>query len=889
MLGIFLTAMAPWRWVRHGPPVCRKVFLALLFFLLFLLSDGSATVAQAWEGAPPVYLPVGLAVALLLYGGLCYAPLVLFSALIAAVVNYHRGLLNWCGVPGVVGLYTPYFVVAVLLRGRFRFDPALRGLRDVWRYVVILLLAEVPSALIGMATLLGDGYIDRSRILGTTIDWWASDAIGILTVAPFLLIYVVPHVDTWLRSEPVHLVWQPTDVAWREWLEVAGQALAVMVAIGIIFGLPPAVPYQPLYLLFIPVIWVAARRGLPGAVLTVNAISVGLTYAAWLTQAPTGTFPRLQLVILVLALTGLCLGAVVSEGKRVQEELRRSEAGLQEAQRVARLGSWTYDAKTGGVTWTDELYQMLRADSSQPPPHFEEQECLFTPQSWKRLTSVFYEALRSGTPYEVELEVARSDSSQGWILTRGHPQRNAKREIVGLCGIAQDITKRKLAETRVQYLAFYDALTGLPNRSLFQDRLGKAIAGARRRHDMLAVFFLDLDRFKIINDSLGHSTGDLLLRQVAERLKQQIREQDTVARVGGDEFLVVISDIHDISDAAKAAERIVAALSEAFAIQDRFLKVSCSLGISIYPEHGSDSETLIKNADAAMYGAKDGGRNGYRFFTKEMNTQVLERSQLEHGLRLALDRQELFLMYQPQIELQTGRLVGLEALVRWHSPELGLVSPDKFIRVAENSGLIIPLGEWVLETACSQIRKWRDQNLLAFTVAVNVSAIQFRQNGFRELIHKVLCNAGIAPHHLELELTESVLTTNADVMFSLLQDLKDMGIRLAIDDFGTGYSSLSYLRQFPVSKLKIDRSFIHDVATNSDAAAVATAVIGLARNLNLKVIAEGVETVAQLEFLRTHHCDEGQGYYFTAPLSLPEAEEYVRRARKNTRSAVSST
>ncbi len=888
LLSIFVTAMAPWRWVRHGPPAGKKILLALVFFVLFLLSDGSATVAQAWEGAPPIYLPVGLAVALLLYGGLGYAPVVLVSGVVAAVVNYHRGLLSWCGIPGILGLYSPYLAAVALLRGRLSIDRALRGPRDVWRYVVILLAAEVPTSVIGMGTLLGDGYIPRSHALGVAIDWWASDAIAILTVAPFLLIYVVPHVDRWLKSEPIGLLWQPIGLSWRGWLEVVGQASAVVLAIGIIFGFAPAIPYQPLYLLFIPVIWVAARRGLPGAVLAVNAISAGLTGAAWLTQSPNGTFPRLQLVLLVLALTGLCLGAAVSEGKRVQEELRRSEAGLQEAQRVARLGSWTFDAKTEELTWTDELYQMLHVDSSLPPPRFEDQRRLFTPESWERLSAVFYEALRSGTPYEVELELARPDGNPGWILARGHPQRNARHEITGLCGIAQDITQRKLAETRVQYLAYYDALTGLPNRSLFQDRLAKAIAGARRRQDTVAVFFLDLDRFKIINDSLGHSTGDLLLCEVAQRLKQQTREQDTVARVGGDEFLVVISDIHDISDAAKAAERIVAALSEAFWIQGRSLKVSCSLGISICPEHGTDSETLIKNADAAMYGAKESGRNGYRFFTEEMNTQVLERSQLEHGLRLALDRHELFLMYQPQIELHSGRMVGLEALARWRSPELGLVAPDKFIRVAENSGLIVPLGEWVLETACSQIRAWQDQELLAGTVAVNVSAIQFRQDGFRQLIHKVLRKAGIAPHHLELELTESVLTTNADVIFSLLQDLKDMGIRLAIDDFGTGYSSLSYLRQFPVSKLKIDGSFIHDVATNSDAAAVATAVIGLARSLNLKVIAEGVETVAQLEFLRAHECDEAQGYYFSAPLSLPEAEEYMRRERKRARSAASS-
>jgi EAL domain-containing protein (putative c-di-GMP-specific phosphodiesterase class I) len=280
-----------------------------------------------------------------------------------------------------------------------------------------------------------------------------------------------------------------------------------------------------------------------------------------------------------------------------------------------------------------------------------------------------------------------------------------------------------------------------------------------------------------------------------------------------------------------------------------------------------------------LYGAKESGRNRYCFFTEDLNVQVMERSKLEHGLRMALDRKELFLMYQPQVDIQSGEATGVEALVRWRTPEFGLVSPERFIGVAENSGLIIPIGEWVLQTACAQMQHWHQQGLLA-TVAVNVSAIQFRQDGFRDLIHRVLQDTGIAPQHLELELTESVLTTNADVMFALLQDLKDMGLKLAIDDFGTGYSSLSYLRQFPVSKLKIDRSFIHDVATSSDAAAVATAVIGLAKSLNLKVIAEGVETEAQLAFLRAHECDEAQGYYFSRPLEIQEAAGYLRNGHK---------
>jgi diguanylate cyclase (GGDEF)-like protein/PAS domain S-box-containing protein len=440
----------------------------------------------------------------------------------------------------------------------------------------------------------------------------------------------------------------------------------------------------------------------------------------------------------------------------------------------------------------------------------------------------------------------------------------------------RDITARKLAEERVQYLAYYDALTGLPNRTLLQDRLAKALAGARRRKDKVAILFLDIDRFKDINDSLGHSFGDLLLQEVAEGLKRFTRELDTVARLGGDEFLIVLTSVKDIADAAVAAERIVKVMTAEFVVQGHSLSIGCSVGISIFPEHGADGESLIKNADAAMYSAKENGRNRFQFFTEDMNAQVVERLTLENSLRLALDKKELFLVYQPQMDIATGRITGLEALLRWQHPDLGLVPPDRFIRIAENSGLIVPIGEWVVRTACRQARKWQDEGLPAVSVAVNVSAVQFRQEGFCELIRRVLHETGLAPQYLELELTESLLLANADLMLSVVQELKAMGVTLAIDDFGTGYSSFSYLRQFRVSKLKIDRVFIRDVAVNPDDAAITTAIISMAKSLRLKVIAEGVEDEAQMSFLRAHQCDEIQGYYFSKPLAVDKVADKLR-------------
>jgi predicted signal transduction protein with EAL and GGDEF domain len=370
--------------------------------------------------------------------------------------------------------------------------------------------------------------------------------------------------------------------------------------------------------------------------------------------------------------------------------------------------------------------------------------------------------------------------------------------------------------------------------------------------------------------------GDLLLQEVAVRLKTWAREQDTVSRVGGDEFLIVLTGVREVGDAAVAAERLMDAMTAEFVVQGHSLGVSCSLGISIFPEHGADGETLIKNADAAMYSAKDIGRNNFQFFTADMNAQAVERLALENGLRLALEKKELFLVYQPQMNITNGRITGLEALLRWQHPELGLVPPDRFIRIAENSGLIVPIGEWVLRTACSQARKWQDEGIPAVSLAVNVSAVQFRQEGFCQLIRKVLGETGLAPQHLELELTESLLLANADVTFSVLQELTDLGVTLAIDDFGIGYSSFTYLRQFRVSKLKIDRSFITNVAANPDDAAITAAIISMAKSLHLKVIAEGVEDEAQMSFLRAHQCDEIQGYYFSKPLAVDKVADKLR-------------
>jgi diguanylate cyclase (GGDEF)-like protein/PAS domain S-box-containing protein len=493
-----------------------------------------------------------------------------------------------------------------------------------------------------------------------------------------------------------------------------------------------------------------------------------------------------------------------------------------------------------------------------------------------RMGELTRELDRNGVVRGAEVEAYRRDGTKKWLMLSLRAVSDASLNLAYHEGTVEDISERKVAEERIQYLAYYDALTGLPNRTLLQDRLSNALARARRQKDKVALLFLDLDRFKFVNDSLGHSVGDLLLQAVAERLKKWSRAQDTVARQGGDEFLIVMTDVHDIPGAAIAAERLMDAMTAEFIVQGHSLSVSCSVGISIFPEHGADGEALIKNADAAMYSAKDYGRDNFRFFTEDMNVQVAARLNLENSLRLALEKKELYLVYQPQMDIGTGRITGLEALLRWQSPELGLVPPAEFIPIAENSRLIMPIGEWVLRTACTQARKWQDDGLPPLPVAVNVSAAQFLHGGFRELIRSVLRDTGLPSQYLELELTESLLLSNADATFVVLQELKAMGLKLAIDDFGTGYSSFSYLKHFPIGKLKIDRSFIRDVAIGPDDAAITAAIISMAKTLNLKVIAEGVETEAQMSFLRDHHCDEIQGYYFSKPLSIGEVVEKLR-------------
>ena len=447
-------------------------------------------------------------------------------------------------------------------------------------------------------------------------------------------------------------------------------------------------------------------------------------------------------------------------------------------------------------------------------------------------------------------------------------------------GMIEDISEKKLYQERLDYQSNHDGLTGLPNLSLLHDRTCQAVSMAHRHRHGLAVLFVDLDHFKYINESLGHDLGDTLLKIVAERLTDCVRSGDTVARQGGDDFVILLSELAKSEDATTAVRRVQEALAVPFKLGGHEIGVTCSIGISVYPKDGEDVPTLLRNAELAMYRAKDEGRDGFQFFTGLMNAMAVERVTMEKHLRRALERNEFLLHYQPRVDLRTGYVSGCEALIRWLNPELGLLPPGRFISLAEETGLIVPIGEWVLRTACAQGKEWLDAGLPQVPLAVNLSPRQFWREDLPELVARVLQETGLDPYCLELEIVESMLMRDAEKATTMLHRLHEIGVRLAMDDFGTGYSSLGYLKRFPLERLKIDRCFVSDITTDPDSAAIVRTIISMARNLKLLVIAEGVETLGQLNFLRTNGCDEMQGFYVSPAVPSEKFEQILREDRR---------
>ena len=460
----------------------------------------------------------------------------------------------------------------------------------------------------------------------------------------------------------------------------------------------------------------------------------------------------------------------------------------------------------------------------------------------------------------------RCDGAELAIETSAAPIHDRQGGVIGAVMVAHDVTTARELSQKLARLALHDSLTDVPNRTLLSDRLDQAMMRAHRAGTSVAVLYIDLDRFKHINDSLGHAIGDQLLKSVAERLQTCVRSSDTVSRQGGDEFLVLLADVVQPHDAALCADKIIIALEAPLRIAGHDLRITASIGIATFPGDAADAETLLRNADFAMYQAKYTGRNNYQFFRPEMNANAIERQSVETDLRQAVGRREFVLNYQPKIDLETGAVVGVEALIRWHRPRHGLVLPARFIPVAEESGLILPIGRWVLDTACRQARAWQDGGLAPISIAINVSAVELRAKDFLSNVQQSLEHYRLEPRFLELELTETFMMQDWKSTAEILRALKALGVRIALDDFGTGYSSLSYMKRFPIDALKIDQSFVRDMTSDSDDASIVSAVIDMGRSLNMRVVAEGIQTRDQLQFLKARHCPEGQGFYFAPPV-----------------------
>jgi diguanylate cyclase (GGDEF)-like protein len=551
---------------------------------------------------------------------------------------------------------------------------------------------------------------------------------------------------------------------------------------------------------------------------------------------------------------------------RAFADVASSRAQLADAQRVAGLGSWQWQPARDELQCSDEARRLLDLPADMASATLDWFLSPLEPDAREQLRSKLLEVGRTGVPAHIEQAYQRRDGEQRVLQVFGEVRQHDGGGGAALIhGTVQDVTEHRLAEQRMRHLAYHDTLTGLPNRAWLNEELERALARAERQGSVFALMFLDIDQFKRINDTLGHSVGDQLLRAVAERLKQRLRRGDALSRLGGDEFCIVLNDLDHPETAAKAATRVLESFAEPFQLLNREAVASTSIGIAVYPHDATDVESLVKAADTAMYHTKKEGRNSHSFYSPSMNARALERMTIESALRRAIEREQLVLHYQPVVALDSGAIVGLEALVRWQHPALGLLMPGRFIEIAEESGLIVPLGQWVLHAACAQSSAWQAEGLPALTMAVNVSGEQFRRAGLAQTVQQALDANRLDPSTLKLEITESSLMRDLDVTLPNLTQASEMGVRLSIDDFGTGYSSLAYLERFPVHELKLDRSFVSNIVGGARNAAIATAVIRMARDLSLALVAEGVEEASQLKLLQGLQCPQAQGYYFCRP------------------------
>ena len=562
-------------------------------------------------------------------------------------------------------------------------------------------------------------------------------------------------------------------------------------------------------------------------------------------------------------------------------KLQENERRLSNAQRIGEMGDWEWDVMRDRIVPSEQASRLLGHGDGAPHVPAAGFFATVHPEEVERLQMACARAIANGEGFSIDHRVVLVDGSVRHVhqqveLLEPAPDGTARR----MAGAVHDITRQKDAEAQIRQLAYYDTLTGLPNRLLFSEQLGRALAQAARYQRQLAIMFVDLDNFKRVNDTLGHKVGDELLRQVSGRLAGSLRAQDlvvrggehahSIARLGGDEFIVLLTDVQQSSDVALVAQRLVGTLSEPVGIEGTEIFVGGSVGVAVFPQDGADTDTLMMNADTAMYRAKAAGRGGVQFYDKSMNACALDSLHMESRLRRAIERNEFVLHYQPRVDVLSGRIVGAEALIRWQHPQRGLLPPADFIPLVENAGLVIPIGEWVIDAVCAQSAAWIAQGMEPLPLAVNLASTHLRERGLPRLVECALQRHGVPASCLEIEVTESILLAEPELSVRIAQQLANMGVHLSIDDFGTGYSSMTYLKRLPIAALKIDRSFVRDLDTDPDDAAIVTAIVALAHSLKLKVVAEGVETPQQLAFLQSLRCDEYQG--FLTSRAVPPAE-----------------
>jgi len=857
--------------------------LAGVYYLTALLG---LSLAFEQANTSPVWPPTGIAIAALLHFGLRVWPGIFLGALIANLVS---GTSVEVSIAIAVG-NTLEGIVAYFLIHRFVGENPFLSINQIVKFVFIVILATMLSASIGVTSLVLGNIIQWEKFTLLWSTWWLGDVVGALVVTPFVLQCFTSKSRDWLSFLT---------------LDAFMILIITFVSTAFVFShwSPFSQEHYPLSFIYLPIaIWVAYRLNQLGVTLFIVTIA---SFAICGTLLGYGPFVRLSanesLLLLqgfmgVMMMTTLILWITVNDSKQANQKLadrkkqltqkvQRQTGDLETAADELKLAESVFNESVQSIMITDKDANILRVNPAfVKTTGYTADEVLgknprllksgrhdicFYRDMWNSLISKHY--------WEGEIWDKRKNGEvfPTWQTITSVAEEQS--EVIQYISIFSDISEKKTSEERIYHLAHYDNLTNLRNRAAFHEQLEIAIAYANRQQYQLAVLYLDLDNFKIINDASGHPVGDLLLQHFARRLENTVRDEDTIARLGGDEFVILIVDVHNNQDAALVAQKILHEMEKPILLDHTEVVVTGSIGISTYPEDGVDADTLLKNADVAMYKAKEKGRNTFQFFTAKMNEQAEERLLLENDMRRALVNEEFLLHYQPQLDLNSGEIIGCEALVRWRHPERGLIGPDVFIPIAEESGLIRELGRWVLQTACEQQHRWQEKHPSSLTVAVNISSRQFLSQHLILEIKQIIEAASIKPNHLELELTESIIMDYVEENILILQQLHDMGVKLAVDDFGTGYSSMAYLKRFPIDKLKIDQGFVRDIATDPDDAAIVKAITLLAQSLNIKVIAEGVETVEQLDYLTEIGCDEMQGFYFSRPVPTEEFEALIRK------------